>query len=176
MTTPAPKSSLGLGIAAALAGAVAGAVLWAVLVSVTNYKIGYAAVGVGALAGFLGGRFGGTNKNLPVIAAVIGLVGCFLGDVFTDAHAFAKGLSDFRGLHVSSFKVLKEMAKDPGGLGWDIYKEGFKALDAVFYAFATFAGFRLAAAQQALHATAAAPPAEWDPAPAANDPVDEPQP
>jgi hypothetical protein len=186
MTTPAPKTSLGLGVAAALAGAVAGAVLWAVLVSVTNYKIGYAAVGVGALAGFLGGRFGGANKNLPVLAAAIGLVGCFLGDVFSDAHAFSKGLQEFRHVNVSSFTVFKEMVKDPNGLGWNIYQEGFKAIDALFYAFAALAGFRLATAQQALHAAAAIPladgttptataPPRWD-APATTDPVNEPTP
>jgi len=51
----------------------AGAVLWAVLVSVTNYKIGYAAVGVGALVGLAAGRTKVsfldvlTSRHLPAV-------------------------------------------------------------------------------------------------------------
>src|SRR5690242_12775647 len=83
---PIPQAGLLPGIGGAVAGAVLGAVAWAVLVSVSGYKIGFAAIGVGALAGFLAGRFGGGSPQLPWIAAVIGLAGCLLGDLLADAH------------------------------------------------------------------------------------------
>src|SRR5690348_6549129 len=84
--TTGPRNDLLPGIGGAAAGALLGAAAWAVIVSVTDYKIGFAAVGVGALTGFLAGRFGGAAPQLPWIAAVIGLVGCLLGDLLSDAH------------------------------------------------------------------------------------------
>ncbi|MGB8652532.1 MAG: hypothetical protein WCD35_17930 [Mycobacteriales bacterium] len=141
--TGAPKSSMAAGVAAACVGALVGAALWAVLVSVSDYKIGYAAVGVGALAGLLAGRAGGNAPNLPVVAAAIGLVGCVIGDLLTDAHAVSAAVHTLGG-SVSMFEVLRKMAEDPAGFGWDVYKEGFAPLDLVFYAFAAVAAFRLA--------------------------------
>ena len=162
MTAPAAKSNLAAGLVAALVGALLGAVAWAVIVSVTDYKIGFAAVGVGALAGFLAGRAGGAHPSLPVAAAVIGLVGCVVGDLLIDAHAVAKAAESVTGSGVSMFRVLKEMALHPSDTGWPIYKTGFEAMDALFYAFAAFAGFRLATqhGQQLQPAVVPPPPAE----------------
>ena len=152
MTSPnSPQRHLAAGIAAAVVGAVIGATVWAVIASSTDYKIGFAAVGVGALTGLLAGKVGGGAPQLPVIAAVIGLLGCILGDVLIDAHAFSSAIKETQGFDVSTWRVLKEMGKDPSGFGWDLYSEGFKPLDALFYALAASAGFRLATAQGLLH-------------------------
>ena len=170
-TTPQPR--LVAGIAAAVVGALIGATVWAVIASSTDFKIGFAAVGVGALTGVLAGKVGGGAPQLPVIAAVVGLLGCVVGDVLIDAHAFSSAIKEAEGIDVSTWRVVKEMVKDPSGFGWDLYKEGFKALDALFYALAASAGFRLATAQGLLHHQAAAapsyPPPSGDPAPAATD-------
>lgn len=163
--TPSPRSNLWAGIAAATVGALVGATLWAVLVTVTDYKIGYAAIGVGALAGFLAGRFGGGDPRLPYLAAVIGVIGCVIGDLFGDAHAVSVALGE-EGISASSFEVLRKMVEHPD-FGWEIYRTGFAGMDLLFYAFAGYAGLRLAA-QHGAAATApavltdpAAGPAPW---------------
>ena len=164
MTTATPPTPhLVAGIGAGIAGALVGAALWAVIASATDYKIGFAAVGVGALTGLLAGKVGRGASKLPVIAAVIGLLGCVLGDLLIDAHAFSKAVEQVEGVHLSTFRVLKEALKDPSGSGWELYKQGFKALDALFYAFAASAAFRLATAQGLLHHQPAAQPVSYPP-------------
>jgi hypothetical protein len=130
------------GTVAAVVGAVLGAAAWAVLVSVTDYKIGFAAVGVGALTGYLAGRSGGGATQLPVIAAVVGLLGCVLGDLLADAHQVSRVVSE-NGGSVSMLTVFKDMVLHPG-VGWDVYRAGFGALDLLFYAFAAQTAFQLA--------------------------------
>jgi uncharacterized membrane protein YeaQ/YmgE (transglycosylase-associated protein family) len=161
MTQPA-RPNLTAGVLGAVVGALTGACAWALLVSVTNYKIGYAAVGVGALTGLLAGRFGGGAPQLPVISAVVGLVGCFAGDLLSDAHQVAKEVSD-HGQSISTSKVLKTMLEHPSDFGWPVYKAGFGFLDVVFYAFAAVAAFRLATAHGLRHQQQAAPPTAWQP-------------
>lgn len=164
----APRNDLLAGIAAAAVGALVGAALWALLVSVTSYKIGFAAVGVGALTGLLAGRSGAGAPQLPVVAAVIGLVGCVLGDLLADAHQVARAVGQDGG-SVSMLTVFKDMVTDPG-LGWDVYRTGFAGLDLLFYALAAQAAFRLAHHHpQARPAVEPAGPAPWD-APVEPDP------
>lgn len=161
MTAPAPSQpNLTAGVLGAVVGALLGAVAWALLVSVTNVKIGYAAVGVGALTGLLAGRLGGGAPQLPPISAGIGLVGCFVGDLLTDAHELSRELHDI-GRDVSMFRILQSAVEHPSAFGWPLYKAGFGVLDVVFYAFAAVAAFRLATAHGLRHAQ---PPVQtWAP-------------
>jgi hypothetical protein len=140
-STPA-RHDLFAGTVAALVGAVVGAAAWALLVSVTDYKIGFAAIGVGALTGYLAGRSGGASPALPVVAAVIALVGCVLGDLLADAHQVSLAVKE-EGGSISMLSVFKDMVLHPS-LGWEVYKAGFAALDLLFYAIAAQAAFRLA--------------------------------
>ena len=177
MTSPS-RPNLTAGVLAAIAGALVGAIAWAVLVFVTDYKIGFAAVGVGALAGFLAGRVGGGAPQLPVIAAVIGLLGCVAGDVFIASHA----LAEVSGL--SSFTLLTSHTR----IVWEVYKEEFDVLTLVFYGIAASAAFRLAKAHGLAHqqqpatdplanyGPAATPPPESEPAAETSPPAPEPQP
>ncbi|MCW2600105.1 MAG: hypothetical protein JWM02_1934 [Frankiales bacterium] len=134
MTTAAPKHNLIAGIVAAVLGALAGAVLWAVIASTTDFKIGYAAVGVGALTGLLAGKAGGGHPRLPLVAAGIGLLGCVVGDILIEAHVGANALG------VSSFTVITDYTQPL----WEAYKYDFDALSGVFYVIAAVAAFRLA--------------------------------
>ncbi len=160
MTTPAARQSLAAGLVAAVLGALAGAVVWAVIASVTNYKIGYAAVGVGALTGFLAGKVGGGHPQLPFAAAGIGMLGCLFGDLLISAHELAEYA------HVSSFSVMT----DHFNAVWEVYKYEFDFLSAVFYGFAGFAAFRLAT-QHVVMAQQAAAPAYPPPAGPAGEPT-----
>ena len=129
------------GAAAGIVAALAGAVLWAVLVSVTNYKIGYAAVGVGALVGLAAGRVGGRSPLLPIVAAVIAVFGCALGDVLADAHLVAGAVTS-HGTKVSFLDVLTSRHLPA------VYQDLFRPLDALFYVLAPVTAFRFTTSQQ----------------------------
>jgi hypothetical protein len=154
MTTAAPKNNLVAGIVAAVLGALAGAVLWAVVASVTDYKIGFAAVGVGALTGLLAGKAGGGHPRLPAIAAAIAVLGCVVGDILIEAHAGAKAIN------VSSITVITDYTKPL----WESYKYDFDVLSGVFYVIAGVAAFRLATQHGTQQPATIPAPQEW-PAP-----------
>jgi hypothetical protein len=167
--TPRPGNLL-QGTLAAIGGALAGAVLWAVVASASNYKVGFVAIGVGAAAGILAGKAGGAHPRLPFVAAAVALLGCVLGDLLIDAHDFSAALAKLNGSHVSSFRVFKEMVLHPSDFGWEVYKAGFAPMDALFYAIAALAGFRLATQHGAQRAPAAPPVLSPEP-PATDQPV-----
>lgn len=129
-----PAGGFGTGVAAAIGAAIIGAIGWAVITSVTNYRIGFVAVGVGFLVGLAIERFGGGDARLPVIGAIVALIGCVLGDMLADAHLVSR---DF---HVPLSTVLSHPH-----LLWDVYKGQFRFLDAVFYAIAAYEGFKFGA-------------------------------
>ena len=126
-----PAGGFGTGLAAAVGAAILGAIGWAVITTVTNYRIGFVAVGVGFLVGLAIERFGGGDARLPVIGAIIALIGCVLGDLLADAHLVS------RDSHIPLTTVLSH----PNFL-WDVYTAAFRFLDAVFYAIAAYEGFR----------------------------------
>src|SRR3954452_16352798 len=78
---PPPAGGFGSGLGAAVGAAVVGAIAWAVITTVTNYRIGFAAVAIGFLVGLAIERFGGGDPRLPVIGAVVALIGCVAGDM-----------------------------------------------------------------------------------------------
>ena len=120
---------------------------------------------VGAFRRYLAGQ-PCTHPALPIAAGVIALVGCVVGDLFIDAHQVVKAV-EADGVSITSLDVLKEMAKDPGGFGKEVYTTGFEAIDLLFYAFAALAAFRLATALGQGHAepTPVAPQAAPQPDP-----------
>jgi hypothetical protein len=129
-----PSGSFGNGLGAAVGAAVVGAIGWAVITTITNYRIGFAAVGIGFLVGLAIERFGGGDPRLPVLGAVVALLGCVAGDLLADAYLVSKDL------HISLGTVLSQ----PHNL-WRVYTHSFRFLDAVFYAIAAYEGFRFGA-------------------------------
>lgn len=144
-----PAQGLGLAVLAALAGAVA----WAVVTTATDYKIGFAAVGIGYAVGKVVELYGGGDRRLAVPAAVVALLGCVLGDLLTDAHFLAQAVG------VPDAQVLRRVLTSPS-LAVRLFREGFEALDVVFYAIAAYEGHRFAAAGAR---RAVAPPLELRP-------------
>ncbi len=94
-------------VPAALGGGILAAILcgaaWAAMVVVTNFEIGYAAVGVGIVVGYgvLLGAGKKRGRNLQWIALACSVLGLLLGKYFTIAHLIianveeAKELSHF---------------------------------------------------------------------------------
>jgi hypothetical protein len=160
MTHPAEvRGNGGTGLAAAFGAAIVGALIWSLITITTDYKIGFAAIGIGLLVGKAVEHFGGGDARLPVPAAVIALLGCVIGDLFTDIHFLAQAVN------LSDGTVANRMLGSPH-LAWSVFKTGFEAMDLIFYAIAAYEGFRFAKvgvlkAQYARHqaAAAATPPA-----------------
>lgn len=74
-----------LGVVLAVVGMIIGLFIYAGLMRAmskddgTFTEIGYVGVVVGGLVGFAAGKFGGRNPSLPVVAALLGVLGVFLG-------------------------------------------------------------------------------------------------
>jgi hypothetical protein len=168
MTSPADvRGGFGSGLAAAFGAALVGALIWSLITITTDYKIGFAAIGIGLLVGKAVEHLGGGDARLPIPAALLALVGCVAGDLFSDIHAFAQTFD------LSDARVTKEVLTS-GDLAWHLYKAGFKAMDLVFYAIAAYEGFRFAqvgvqkarfARVQAAQATQAVQPVQPEDAP-----------
>lgn len=161
MNADTQDTGLGKGIGFAVAAALVGALAWAGLTIVTNLQIGFAAIGIGLLVGFAVKASGARHPALPIIAGVVALLGCLLGDVLSDAKALSEAVSDGGG-SLGFFTALKEMVQDPGGLGVEVYKAGFSFSTLLFYAFAAGAAYKTTEA-----AVAAPAPAPYTPAPEA---------
>jgi hypothetical protein len=81
-------------VAGALVGAAAalvGAAIWAVITALTEYQIGWMAVGVGFLVAYavrVAGK--GIDKIFGVVGALLSLVGCIVGNLLTTIYFIAK--------------------------------------------------------------------------------------
>jgi len=119
-----------------LSSAIAGAVVWAAITVVTNYQIGYMAVGVGLLVGF-GVRFfgAGVDTTYSVIGAVFALLGCALGNLLSQIHfiAVAESLSYFDVISLLSPSLISTL-----------FAETFSPMDVLFYGLAAWEGFKFA--------------------------------
>ncbi|ELR71890.1 hypothetical protein C900_02129 [Fulvivirga imtechensis AK7] len=119
-----------------LAAALLGAVLWATITVATNYQIGFMAIGVGLIVGF-GVRFfgSGIDKTYGIIGAIYALLGCLLGNLFTQVWFLAEyqsiGLFD-------AFKLLNT------NLLVAIFEETFSPIDLIFYGIAVAEGYNFA--------------------------------
>ena len=163
MTHPAEvRGSAGTGLAAAFGAAVVGGLVWALITITTNYKIGLVAVGIGLLVGKAVEQFGGGDARLPIPATLLALVGCAIGDLFSEIHLVAQAAN------LSDMKVLGDLLSPPSDL-WRLFRDSFRAMDLVFYAIAAYEGFRfaqvgVAKAQYARAQAAAAAQATQSPA------------
>ena len=107
---------------------------------VTGYELGLAAVGIGLLVGLVMATTAGpgASRALPVVGTGLALVGCLLGNLFSDAYYFGQ-LARWGTLH-----TLREMIAVPT-LGRGIFSAGFAPIDVLFWAIAGYAGYRLTA-------------------------------
>ncbi len=147
------RSGLGMSVAAGVLAAVGGAIAWAVVTEVTHRYFGLVAVGIGLLVGWAMASQAGTSRALPVIGAVMALVGCLLGDLLIDAVEVSRVVG------ASLSDVLTRMLQEPSWT-WQVYRIGFGGLVVVFYAIAAFEGFKITSLavqrRRALSAAAAA--------------------
>jgi ABC-type lipoprotein release transport system permease subunit len=134
------QGKLLLGTMGAIAGALVGAVAWAAITAATNFQIGYMAIGVGFLAGFgMRTLSGGRMKVEGIIAGVVALLGCILGNLLAAVVVISQHE------HFPLVPALLGLAKDPAAAA-GLVQAGFDMMDVLFYAFAVYAGYRTALA------------------------------
>jgi len=130
------EQRLGVGTLAGAVAALVGAGLWAVITAATEYQIGFMAIGVGVLVGFAMRYVGkGIDQIFGVIAALLSLLGCALGNLFTAVYFIAQASG------VGFMDIL-------AGLNFDlivsVMVEMFSPIDIAFYAIAVYFGYKYA--------------------------------
>jgi hypothetical protein len=129
------QQNLGVGILAGTAAAGVGAGVWALITVLTEYQIGWMAVGVGVLVGFSLRKFGkGIDKTFGIAGAALALFGCLLGNL----------------LAVCGFVSVQEsipFLQVLGGLTPSVAAElltvTFSPIDVLFYGIAVYEGYKL---------------------------------
>ena len=136
------EQNLVVGGMAGLIAAVAGAAVWAGVTVVTEYQIGWMAVGLGFLVGIAIRTMGrGIDQVFGVVGAVMALVGCVLGNVFTIAWYISAQTGS------SLMSVLTQLDME---LVIDLITETFQVMDILFYGLALYFGYKYAFRQLTL--------------------------
>ncbi|WP_228976623.1 hypothetical protein [Streptomyces sp. DH12] len=110
---PAPaRNNIALGLLAALGAALVAAGAYGGLGGALEREIGYAAVGVGLLVGFVAGKVGGRNPVLAVGAAALAAGAVYLGQLVAIAVVFGKlGQASFAEIFFENFTELADLWK-----------------------------------------------------------------
>ena len=127
-----PEKKLLLGGFAGLAAAIIGAIVWAVVTVTTKFQIGFMALGVGALVGFVM-RIGNGGKAFSILSAFLALFGCILGNYFS-LIAFASAEQ-----HVGFFTMMHDA--DPAKVMSAIW-EDLMSTSVLFYAIAAYEAYK----------------------------------
>ncbi|WP_233268384.1 hypothetical protein [Cellulophaga sp. L1A9] len=113
-----------------------GALLWAIITTATGYQIGFMAIGIGALVGLATVYFGkGIDLKFGLLGGGIALLSCALGNFFSIIGAIAT----YEELGYLETLVLFDYAQ-----AIPIMSETFSPIDVLFYAIATFEGYKYA--------------------------------
>jgi hypothetical protein len=112
------------------------ATLWAIISVTIKFQIGYMAIGVGLLVGFMVRFFGiGLERKFGILGGVFAFLGCLLGNFFSYVGISAEQLKQ------SFFDVLQLV-------DWEVAKnmmiETFSPMDVLFYGIAIYEGYRFA--------------------------------
>lgn len=131
---PAPaRNNLALGLLAALGAALVAAGAYGGIGGAIEREIGYAAVGVGLLVGFVAGKVGGRNPVLAVGAAVFSAGAVYLGQLVAIAVVFSKlGQASFAEIFFENFAELADL--------WKTAADGMTYVFLVIGAVTAFAG------------------------------------
>jgi hypothetical protein len=124
------------GILVGAAAALVGAVIWAVITALTQYQIGWMAIGVGFLVA-AGVRVAGKgiDKIFGIVSALLSLIGCVVGNLLTAIYVIAK---------TQGVPVLDALAALDLRLVVEIMVAMFNPMDILFYVLAMYVGYRYA--------------------------------
>ena len=124
-------------IFAIIAGGIAallGACVWAAITVMTNYQIGWMAVGIGFLVGYAVKIFGkGIDKTFGIVGAVWSLVGCAAGNLLTVVGTIAKQ---------QNIPIMNILEKLDAEIIASLMQATFNPMDVLFYGIAVYEGYR----------------------------------
>jgi len=119
-----------------LFAALVGAGVWAAVTVVTEYQIGFMAVGIGFLVGFamrLAGK--GIAPVFGAVSAALSLLGCAAGNLLT----FTWFIASAEGLTFMEVATQLDV-----GIAIEILTSTFEAMDILFYGLAAYFGYKTA--------------------------------
>ena len=140
ITAPTPagpvevNENLPMGFMAGLVAAAVGAGLWALITIVTDFQIGWMAVGVGFLVGWavrVAGK--GTHRAFGIMGALLAFGGCAVGNLLTIVVIAA------RHFEIPLLQVFSRLTPD---VVVNLMTLTFKPIDLLFYAIAIYEGYR----------------------------------
>jgi hypothetical protein len=126
--------NLSFGIVGGVVAATIGATIWAIITAVTNYQIGWMAVGVGFLVGYavrISGK--GIDKTFGVAGAVLSILGCVAGNLLTACILISRH---------QNIPVLQLLSRLNPEIVVEIMKATFNPMDLLFYAIAVYEGYK----------------------------------
>ncbi len=111
-----------------------GAAVWAVITALTNFQIGWMAVGVGFLVGYAVRMCGkGIDKSFGIAGATLSLVGCLAGNLLTVCIAIS------RHQQIPFLDLLSRLNPE---IVVGLIGATFHPMDLLFYGIAVYEGYR----------------------------------
>jgi hypothetical protein len=128
------NQNLSLGILGGIGAAVIGATIWAMITILTNYQIGWMAVGIGFLVGIGVRSLGkGIDLSFGAVGAALSLLGCLAGNLLTVCILIS------RQENIELFNLLSRL--NPS-VAVELMKVTFNPMDLLFYGIAVYEGYR----------------------------------
>jgi len=128
------NQNLHLGIIGGLVAAVIGASIWAAVTVITDFQIGWMAVGIGFLVGFAVRVTGkGISKSFGYVGAILALASCLAGNLFSICVIISKQEA------IPFFYLLTRL--NPQIIA-ELMKSTFSPIDLLFYGIAVYEGYR----------------------------------
>ncbi len=121
---------------AGLAAALLGGGIWAIVTVMTEYQIGWMAVGIGVLVGF-SMRFAGKglDQTFGIAGAALSLIGCVVGNILTITYFIAVNRD------MSFMDIFVQL--NPGII-YEMLTSTFEIIDVLFYGMAVYFGYKFA--------------------------------
>lgn len=128
------NQNLSFGILGGAGAAFVGALLWALVTAVTDWQIGFMAVGIGFLVGYAIRNFGnGIDISFGITGAVLSLAGCLLGNLLVVGVAIAEQ---------ESMEIMDVLGQIDLALAIELMIETFNPMDLLFYGLAVYYGYK----------------------------------
>lgn len=128
------NQSMVKGLVGGLIAALIGAAIWAAITVITEYQIGWMAIGVGFLVGQAVRIMGkGVDVSFGIIGAILALFGCVLGNLLAMFVVIAKyaEVSIFSLFPILNFEMITALLLNT-----------FKPMDLLFYGLAVWEGYQ----------------------------------
>ncbi len=124
------------GSLAGLAASMFGAGIWAAVTALTEYQIGWMAVGIGVLVGFsirIAGN--GIDQTFGIAGAALSLIGCVVGNILTITYFISIN---------QEMAFMDIFAQLNPGIIYEMLTSTFEIMDILFYGLAGYFGYRYA--------------------------------